>query len=81
MNQQELERLETRIRNAENTLAKSQGVMEQIEATWREAYGTADPTEIQKIMKQQEEQLRTLQTNLETVVSEAQAILDRAGVS
>lgn len=81
MNQQDLERLETRIRNAENTLAKSQGVMEQIEASWKETYGTADPEKIREILNQQEEQLRTLNANLEEAVSGARALLDRAGVS
>ena len=79
MNAQDLERLETRIKAAESTQAKAEGAMGQIADRWERDLGTRDPEEVAAILAAEEKRLQTLQGDFDAAVSDAQALIDKAG--
>lgn len=81
MTPNDLERLEGKIKAAESAFAKSEGGMEQIADRWEKELGTRDPKEVEAILEVQKGQLRTLQNDFDTACSDAQVILDRAGLT
>lgn len=74
----EVEQLVKRVDVLKAEKAKAQGVVENIQARWRDELGTDDPEKVKKIIAETESQVKELSDSYEQTIQEAQRLLDEA---
>lgn len=74
----EVEQLVKRVDALKADKAKAQGVVENIQARWRDELGTDDPEKVKKIIAETESQVKELSDSYEQTIQEAQRLLDEA---
>lgn len=74
----EVEQLVKRVDALKAEKAKAQGVVENIQARWRDELGTDDPEKVKKIIAETESQVKELSDSYEQTIQEAQRLLDEA---
>lgn len=74
----EVEQLVKRVDALKAEKAKAQGVVENIQARWRDELGTDDPEKVKKIIAETESQVKELSNSYEQTIQEAQRLLDEA---
>lgn len=74
----EVENLIKRVDALKAEKAKAQGIVEGIQARWRDELGTDDPDKVKEIIAETDAQVRELSQEYENTIQEARKLLDEA---